>query len=214
MILAAFLLFFLAADAFVRMPMVAHTRVARFMAATEDFELDIGDLENVVFKKASSVTDAIGKYTLDAVVPTSALNSYLEEYKDEMKRRKVVFPGFRSGKLPPYVMGDVRKYLVCYGLETMLGTLCNNNGLKLCNDKGEDVAFGEDAYYEEIVKTDFRGYDFQKQREAWREGTPFKFQAEFYCAEEVGSEPEAVEDEGVGGTVVETTAVDVDAASP
>ena len=212
MILAVcFLCIIAVADSFVRMPLVSHT--SRFFAATDDFELDVGEFENVVFKRASTVTDTIGKYTLDAVVPSAALNSYLEEYKDEMKRRKVVFPGFRAGKLPPYVMGDVRKYLVCYGLETMLGTLCNNNGLKLCNDKGEDVAFGEDAYYEEIVKTDFRGYDFQKQRDAWREGTPFKFAAEFYCAEEKPSEPESA-DGDAGSKVIETTAVDADAASP
>lgn len=57
---------------------------------------------------------------------------YLNEYQEEMKRRKVVFPGFRPGKLPPYVMGDVRRYLVCFGLETMIGQLCNNNRLEVC----------------------------------------------------------------------------------
>ena len=175
-----------------------------------DYELDVGEYENVVFKKAASLSDKIGKYTLEAVVPTSALNSYLEEYKEEMKRRKVVFPGFRAGKLPPYVMGDVRKYLVCYGLETMLGTLCNNNSLKLVTETGEDVPFGEDSYYETIIKEDFRGYDFQKQRDAWKEGTPFKFSAEFFAAEEGGaSAPESVGD----GSVVETTAVDANAGS-
>ena len=182
----------------------------RFMS-TEDFELDIGDLENVVFKKASTVTGKIGKYTLDATVPTSALNSYLDEYKEEMKRRKVTFPGFRHGKLPPYVMGDVRKYLVCYGLETMLGTLCNNNALKLCTETGEDVPFGEDVYYEEIIKEDFRGYDFQKQRDTWREGTPFKFQAEFFCLEEGDSSSE--ETDSSTASVIETTAVPADAGS-
>ena len=191
-------------------PRLARHESIRFMTA-EDFELDIGDLENVVFKKASAVTSTIGKYTLEATVPTAALNSYLDEYKEEMKRRKVTFPGFRHGKLPPYVMGDVRKYLVCYGLETMLGTLCNNNALKLCTETGEDVPFGEDAYYEEIIKEDFRGYDFQKQRDTWREGTPFKFQAEFYCLEEGDSS--SGDEDSSSSSVIDTTAVPADAGS-
>lgn len=87
-----------------------------------------------------------------------------------MKKRKVQFPGFRPGNLPPYVMVDVRKYIVCYGLESMLGELCNLNGLAMCNQDREEVAFGEDAYYQEIFKEDFRGYDFEKQRDAWKEG--------------------------------------------
>jgi hypothetical protein len=95
-------------------------------------ELSTGDFQGIkTFQKISEVKGNVGKYVLEATIDKKELNSYLDEYKDEMKRRKVVFPGFRAGKLPPYVMGDVRKYLVCYGLETILGTLCNNNGLKV-----------------------------------------------------------------------------------
>jgi FKBP-type peptidyl-prolyl cis-trans isomerase (trigger factor) len=56
---------------------------------------------------------------------------YLGEYKEEIKKKKVVFPGFRPGKLPPYVMPDVRRYIVCYGLESLIGQLCNQNKLQV-----------------------------------------------------------------------------------
>lgn len=120
------------------------------------------------------------------------MNSFFEEYKEEMKRRKVVFPGFRAGKLPPYVMPDVRKYLVCFGLESIIGTLCNNNGLKLCDKDGNDVAFGDDSYYQEIILKDFRDYDFEKQRDTWREGTDFKFLAQFYAENELDTSSPSV----------------------
>ena len=84
-------------------------------------------------------------------------------------------------------MPDVRKYIVCFGLETMLGQLCNLNGLEMCEENGDPVAFGEDAYYEKIFVEDFRGFDFQKQRDAWREGTDFSFAVEFFAKME-GSE--------------------------
>jgi hypothetical protein len=108
-----------------------HFRLSTPFMSADDYDLDVGDFEQCVFKKAAVVKDNISKYTLDATIDAKALNSYLVEYQEEMKRRKVVFPGFRPGKLPPYVMGDVRRYLVCYGLETMIGTLCNSNGLKV-----------------------------------------------------------------------------------
>ena len=101
------------------------------MSSTEEVEMDVGEFEQAVFKKVADVGDNISKYTLEATIEKAALNSYLLEYKEEMKRRKVLFPGFRAGKLPPYVMPDVRKYLVCYGLETLIGQLCNGNGLKV-----------------------------------------------------------------------------------
>jgi hypothetical protein len=99
--------------------------------STVEVEMETGDFEQASFKKVAIVKDNIAKYTLEAIIEKSSMNSYLLEYKEEMKRRKVLFPGFRAGKLPPYVMGDVRKYLVCYGLETLIGQLCNGNGLKV-----------------------------------------------------------------------------------
>ena len=98
---------------------------------TEDYELDTGDFEVATFTKIATVKDDLSKFLLEATVDIKSLDSYLKEYTEEMKRRKVVFPGFRPGKLPPYVMGDVRKYLISYGLETMLGSLANANGLKV-----------------------------------------------------------------------------------
>jgi hypothetical protein len=46
----------------------------------------------------------------------------------------------------------------------------------MCAESGENVKFGEDDYYQEIVSVDFRGYDFQKQRDTWREGTDFRYE--------------------------------------
>eukprot|EP00596_Hydrurales_sp_CCMP1899_P007333 CAMPEP_0119043434 /NCGR_PEP_ID=MMETSP1177-20130426/21964_1 /TAXON_ID=2985 /ORGANISM="Ochromonas sp, Strain CCMP1899" /LENGTH=195 /DNA_ID=CAMNT_0007011503 /DNA_START=204 /DNA_END=791 /DNA_ORIENTATION=- len=187
------------------------------MSTVDGVEMETGDFEQASFKKVANVKDNIAKYTLEAIIEKSSMNSYLLEYKEEMKRRKVLFPGFRAGKLPPYVMADVRKYLVCYGLETLMGQLCNGNGLKMCAESGENVRFGEDDYYQEIVSVDFRGYDFQKQRDTWREGTDFSFKAEFFAESEGSTEEEREEVElndmmGVGADgspVVETTADEV-----
>ena len=117
-------------DAFHMRPLISRTMISLKMSTT-DIEMDVGEFEQAVFKKTAVVKDNVGKYTLEATIEKAALNSYLLEYKEEMKRRKVLFPGFRAGKLPPYVMPDVRKYLVCYGLETLIGQLCNGNGLKV-----------------------------------------------------------------------------------
>merc|ERR1711871_506124 len=116
---------------------------------------------------------------MEATLESKEMNVFLNEYKEEMKRRGVVFPGFRPGKLPPYVMGDVRRYLVSYGLENTIGQICNYNGLLICNEDGTDAAFGEDEFYEKIVQKDFRGLDFEGQRDAWKEGTDFTFVVEF-----------------------------------
>ena len=82
--------------------------------------------------------------------------------------------------------------------------------MKMCSETGAQVPFGEDDYYEQIVVKDFRGFDFQKQRESWREGTDFTFKAEFYAEEEASTEEEREElelDDMMGG-VVDTTAVE------
>ena len=166
-------------------------------------DLDTGDFEDVKFEKVADIGN-IGKYKLEATLPASEMNTYLNEYKDEMKRRKVSFPGFRPGKLPPFVMGDVRKYLVSYGLEMTLGQLCNYNSLVICDDTGAEVTgFGEDEFYSEIVKEDFRGFNFEQQRDAWKEGTDLSFTAEF-CAKVEGG------DENGAASATDTNAVDVE----
>ena len=166
-------------------------------------ELSVGDFENTQLKKIETITSKIGKYRVDATISAKDMNVFLNQYKDEMAKRKVVFPGFRAGKLPPYVMGDVRRYIVCFGLETLLGELANINGIKFSDVDGNDRAFGEDSYYKEIMVTDFRGYDFEKQRDAWREGTDFKFACEFYG--EADDKPAAVDKPQ--GEVIDTEAV-------
>jgi hypothetical protein len=94
-------------------------------------ELSIGEYENVEFTQLEEKGEGFGKYRIAATIKSAAMNEFLDEYKKEMQRRKVTFPGFRPGKLPPYVMPDVRKYLVCFGLENMLGQLCNMNNLEV-----------------------------------------------------------------------------------
>ena len=102
-------------------------------------------------------------------------------------------------------MPDVRKYIVCFGLETILGQLCNLNGLEMCEENGDPVPFGEDAYYEKIFVQDFRGFDFQKQRDAWREGTDFSFATEFFAKmEESESSASAVDTEIVSEEKVDS----------
>lgn len=62
-------------------------------------ELDVGDF-NAVFTKIADMGvmgGGRGKYRLEATIKNKDMNSYLEEYKEEMKKRKVVFPGFRAG---------------------------------------------------------------------------------------------------------------------
>lgn len=86
------------------------------MASNDVDELVIGDFENVKFSRVENlfnVLPGLAKYSLSALIKAKEFDKFLDEYKAEMKRRKVVFPGYRPGKLPLYVMPDVRKYLVC-----------------------------------------------------------------------------------------------------
>ena len=122
---------FVSNNAFVAKPFASRPSNHALKMSSEENVMDVGEFEQAVFTKVAVVKGNVGKYTLEATIEKAALNSYFLEYKEEMKRRKVLFPGFRAGKLPPYVMPDVRKYLVCYGLETMIGQLCNGNGLKV-----------------------------------------------------------------------------------
>ena len=58
-------------------------------------------------------------------------------------------------------MGDVRKYIVSYGLESLLGGLANLNDMQLVTEEGEDVPFGEDEYYKQIIMEDENGEDLK-----------------------------------------------------
>lgn len=96
-------------------------------------ELTTGDYERVKFVQVADLSSTFGKFRMEATLKSGEMNEFLNEYKKEMQRRKVLFPGFRPGKLPPYVMPDIRKYLVCYGLESVIGQICNLNGLEVSN---------------------------------------------------------------------------------
>ena len=79
------------------------------------------------------------------------------------------------------------QYLVCYGLENTIGQLCNYNALMLCDAEGTEVVLGEDEYYSTIIQEDFRGFAYDAQRDAWREGTDFTFSAVFQAKVEAGA---------------------------
>ena len=179
-----------------------HARILRMAGVRQSHSLTMGlDLNVGEFECDFEQTDYqstkasnLFEFTLKARIPAKEMKVYLEEYKDEMKKRKVVFPGFRPGKLPPYIMGDVRKYIVSYGLESMLGGLANLNDMQLVTEDGEDVPFGEDEYYKSIIQTDERGFDFEQQRDAWRENCDFPFSAKFFAIKDEEEESEGVEE--------------------
>lgn len=76
---------------------------------------------------------------------------------------------------------------MCYGLENTIGQLCNYNALKLCDAQGGEVVLGEDEYYSTIIQEDVRGFAYDAQRDAWREGTDFAFTAVFSAKNEAGA---------------------------
>ena len=55
----------------------------------------------------------------------------------------------------------------------------------MCDKDREDVLFGEDSYYQEIIKENQQGFDFEEQRAAWKEGTEFSFTSEFYAIKQI-----------------------------
>ena len=87
--------------------------------------LEVGEYEDATFTKLPGVLapSSIGqKYRQEYTMKPTETTTLLNEYKAEMKKRKVILPGFRPGVLPPYAMGDVRKYIVSYALELTIGT--------------------------------------------------------------------------------------------
>eukprot|EP01039_Chlorochromonas_danica_P004617 gene4617-5060_t len=163
----------------------------------QELALDIGEFEGTKFNKLQTLGGDLGKFRIETVLPAEALKSYLDEYMQEMKRRKVSFPGFRQGKLPPAAMEGVRKYLVSFGLETMIGQLCNNNNIRITKEDGSDAAFGEDAFFQEIVLPDAQGRDFNTRQAAWKEGQDFPFVAEFFGATYEDESEEVIDTEEV-----------------
>ena len=144
-------------------------------------QLEVGEVENVVFTLEETGKDNVNKYKVVGSLKPRETNAYLIDYKAEISKRGVVFPGFRAGKLPPYVMGDVRRYIVCFGIETVLRELCNANSLQVCDEKGEEINLGEDAFFEAIIQDTTSGKKFAAQRDSWKEGTDFDFTGVFWA---------------------------------
>ena len=174
-------------------------------------ELEVGEYEGAVFKKIGGVMDPTSKiqrYRLEHTMKPKETNAFLNEYKAEMKRRKVIFPGFRPGVLPPYAMGDVRKYIVSYALELTIGSICNMNNLIMCSETGDQVPFGTDEFYEEIILDDYRGYNFTQFQNTWREGTDMQFTAEFFATSEGDDSEEEETIAAANGNVIDAEVVD------
>ena len=95
-------------------------------------QMDVGEFKNLQFEKISIINDNICKYRVIGAVEAKDSNQYMKDYKEEVKKRGVLFPGFRAGKLPPAVMQDARRYIVCFGLEQLINALCNRNNLMVC----------------------------------------------------------------------------------
>jgi hypothetical protein len=72
-------------------------------------ELSVGEYEKVEFTELESKGEGFGKYRIAATIKSADMNEFLDEYKKEMQRRKVTFPGFRSG----YVLCFVRFFALC-----------------------------------------------------------------------------------------------------
>jgi len=88
-LISLFSLFLLSADAFAPRAVSRHAAVARTTSLQlSQTELTTGDFDGAVFEKLDSVSPRIGKYKLTATVKSSEMNSYLDEYKAEMKRRR------------------------------------------------------------------------------------------------------------------------------
>lgn len=170
-------------------------------------QLEVGEVENVVFTLEENGKDNVNKYKVVGSLKPRETNAYLADYKAEIQKRGVVFPGFRAGKLPPYVMGDVRRYIVCFGIETVLRDLCNANALQICNEKGEEVMLGDDAFYEAVIQDTPSGKKFAAQRDSWKEGTDFDFTAVFWARvfeDEEEEGPVKVSDEVIDTEVVKS----------
>jgi hypothetical protein len=102
----------------------------RFRLKATMSALSIGDLENVAITRIDSSEDSsFGKFRINGIVTKREMNSFIREYKEEMKRKGVIIPGFRPGNVPPHAMQEIREFVVSHALETLLGEMCNVNGL-------------------------------------------------------------------------------------
>lgn len=58
------------------------------VAAKTAGDMKLGDFEGVKFRRESG-NKQLGKYSIEATIKKADMNSFLEEYKGEMARRKV-----------------------------------------------------------------------------------------------------------------------------
>jgi hypothetical protein len=91
--------------------------------------LTVGD--NVQISQLDNGPAGCGKYRADGHVCYKDLYGYIREYKDEMKRKRVIIPGFRPGVVPAHAMPEIRSFVVNYAVENVLKNLCNVNELRV-----------------------------------------------------------------------------------
>jgi hypothetical protein len=89
--------------------------------------LTVGD--NVQISQLHSGSAGCGKYRTNGYVCYKDLYGYIREYKEEMKRKRVIIPVFRPGVVPAHAMPEIRSFVVNYALENVLKNLCNVNEL-------------------------------------------------------------------------------------
>lgn len=113
---------------------VGRTRLTWFRRAQYCLKagLTVGEFDNIVIEQVDSLgSPEFGKYRLKGMIDRKTMSGYLKDYKEEMKRKKIMARGFRPGVVPPHAMPEIRSFLVGHAMETVLGEVCNMNGLRV-----------------------------------------------------------------------------------
>ena len=93
-------------------------------------ELNSGGFENVYINRIDNCDDnTFGKFKVDTCIKRRDMNSILKAYREELIKKKVIYRGFRPGKVPPYAMPEIRSSVVNHAIATTIGELCFLNGL-------------------------------------------------------------------------------------
>jgi hypothetical protein len=102
-VLSLILLAFLAStEAFFRGVPTTRTNIIQQAKTLANIELDVGTFGETQFSVKELLASDFGIFRLSTVIAKADMKTMLNEYKDEMKKRKVSFPGFRAGVVSSY----------------------------------------------------------------------------------------------------------------
>ena len=59
----------------------------------ESVNLDVGEVENVAFTLEETLPNKVNKYKVKGTLKPKETNAYLADYKAEIQKRGIVFPG-------------------------------------------------------------------------------------------------------------------------